>query len=246
MGTPYKMKKSPMKRNFGIGSPVKKATDPKKASFEQRTKDFWNQPAENRISSEEPKAKTTTPKAKTTTPKTKTPDFKSKGNFNFTGESKSTTPKYSTTKAATTTTSKKSKSLVGRTVDKIHKNEMKIGELKESRAQDIKKVKGNTVNISKKEVLKQMKKTNTKIPYGKIKDSLKKAITAGGKTARFIPGVGTAITIADMLTSKTATATKPVDHGASKKGSYTSNIQDIVPKSKKKSIWDNKKKIVKR
>ena len=80
-----------------------------------------------------------------------------------------------------------------------------------------------------------------------IKKAAKKSVDVVKKKAsRFIPGVGTAITIADLLTSKTATATKPVDHGASKKGSYTDSIQKISSKTKKPSIWDNKKKIVKR
>ena len=78
---------------------------------------------------------------------------------------------------------------VKRTTDKIHSTEKKIGELKESRAKDIKKVKGNTVKISKKVVLDQMKKTGSKIPYSKIKEALKTSIKAAGKTARFVPGV---------------------------------------------------------
>jgi len=183
MGTPYKMKKSPMKRNFGIGSPVKKATDPKKVSFEQRTKDFWNQPAENRVSSEEPKR--AKPKAKTTTPK-------------------------------------KGKSLVGRTVDKIHKNEMKIGELKKSRAKDIKKVKGNTVKISKKEVLGQMKKAGSKLPYSSVKNALKTSIKAAGKIAKFVPGVAGLV----LGATKTATADQPKGK-AKKRGSYTSDFTKL-------------------
>jgi hypothetical protein len=78
---------------------------------------------------------------------------------------------------------------VKRTTDKIHSTEKKIGELKESRAKDIKKVKGNTVKISKKVVLDQMKKTGSKIPYSKIKEALKTSIKAAGKTAKFVPGV---------------------------------------------------------
>ena len=116
---------------------------------------------------------------------------------------------------------------VGRTVDKLHSNEKKIGELKKSRTKEIKKVKGNTVKISKKEVLKQMKTAGTKLPYSSVKNALKTSIKAAGKVAKFIPGVGTAITIADMLTSKTATATKPVHHGAKKKGSYTDDFTKL-------------------
>jgi hypothetical protein len=78
---------------------------------------------------------------------------------------------------------------VKRTTDKIHSTEKKIGELKESRAKDIKKVKGNFVEISKKAIREQMKKTGTKIPYSKIKEALKTSIKAAGKTAKFVPGV---------------------------------------------------------
>jgi len=66
-----------------------------------------------------------------------------------------------------------------------------------------------------------------------IKKGAKKGIDlVKKKSSRTIPVVGTLLTAADLLTSKTATATKPVDHGASKKGSYTSDIQDIIPKKK--------------
>jgi hypothetical protein len=78
---------------------------------------------------------------------------------------------------------------VKRTTDKIHSTEKKIGELKESRAKDIKKVKGNFVEISKKAIREQMKKSGTKIPYSKIKEALKTSIKAAGKIAKFVPGV---------------------------------------------------------
>jgi hypothetical protein len=78
---------------------------------------------------------------------------------------------------------------VKRTTDKIHSTEKKIGELKESRAKDIKKVKGNTVKISKKEVLDQMKKTGSKLKYSDVKKALKTSIKAAGKIAKFVPGV---------------------------------------------------------
>ena len=78
---------------------------------------------------------------------------------------------------------------VKRTTDKIHSTEKKIGELKESRAKDIKKVKGNFVEISRKAIREQMKKAGTKVPYSKIKEALKTSIKAAGKTARFVPGV---------------------------------------------------------
>jgi hypothetical protein len=78
---------------------------------------------------------------------------------------------------------------VKRTTDNIHSTEKKIGELKESRVKDIKKVKGNFVEISKKAIREQMKKAGTKVPYSKIKEALKTSIKAAGKTARFVPGV---------------------------------------------------------
>jgi hypothetical protein len=78
---------------------------------------------------------------------------------------------------------------VKRTTDKIHSTEKKIGELNKSRAKDIKKVKGPVVEISKKAILEQMKKSGTKIPYSSIKNALKTSIKAAGKTAKFIPGV---------------------------------------------------------
>ena len=89
--------------------------------------------------------------------------------------------------------------------------------------------------------------STTKIGKAKavIEQGLKKGIDVVKKKAsRFIPGVGTLISAVDLMTSKTATATKPVDHGASNKGSYSDDIQKIIPKPEKKSIWDNKKKIV--
>ena len=78
---------------------------------------------------------------------------------------------------------------VGRTTDKIHSTEKKIGELKESRAKDIKKVKSNTVKISKKVVLDQMKKTGSKLKYSDVKKALKTSVRAAGKIAKFVPGV---------------------------------------------------------
>ena len=78
---------------------------------------------------------------------------------------------------------------VKRTTDKIHSTEKKIGELNKSRAKDIKKVKGPVVEISKKDIIKQMKKSGTKIPYSKIKEALKTSVKGAGKIAKFIPGV---------------------------------------------------------
>lgn len=78
---------------------------------------------------------------------------------------------------------------VKRTTDKIHSTEKKIGELNKSRANVIKKIKGSVVEISKKDIIKQMKKSGTKIPYSKIKEALKISVKGAGKTAKFIPGV---------------------------------------------------------
>lgn len=78
---------------------------------------------------------------------------------------------------------------VKRTTDKIHSTEKKIGELNKSRANVIKKVKGPVVEISKKDIIKQMKKSGTKIPYSKIKEALKTSVKGAGKIAKFIPGV---------------------------------------------------------
>ena len=78
---------------------------------------------------------------------------------------------------------------VKRTTDKIHSTEKKIGELNKSRANVIKKIKGSVVEISKKDIIKQMKKSGTKIPYSKIKEALKTSVKAAGKTAKFMPGV---------------------------------------------------------
>ena len=94
---------------------------------------------------------------------------------------------------------------VGRTVDKIHSNEKKIGELKKSRAKDIKKVKGKTVTISKKDVLKQMKTAGSKLPYSSVKNALKTSIKAAGKVAKFVPGVAGLV----LGATKTATADQP-------------------------------------
>jgi hypothetical protein len=100
---------------------------------------------------------------------------------------------------------------VKRTTDKIHSTEKKIGELKESRAKDIKKVKGNFVEISKKAIREQMKKSGTKIPYSSIKNALKTSIKAAGKTAKFVPGVAgflasKAAGVAGLVLSSTETA----------------------------------------
>tara|TARA_R110000822_G_scaffold282889_1_gene404427 strand:+ start:108 stop:524 length:417 start_codon:yes stop_codon:yes gene_type:complete len=111
---------------------------------------------------------------------------------------------------------------VGRTVDKIHSNEMKTADLKKSRAKDIKKVKGKTVKISKKEVLSQMKKAGSKLKYSDVKKALGTSIKAAGKIAKFIPGV------AGLVLSSTKTATADQPKGAQKKkGSYTDDFTKL-------------------
>jgi hypothetical protein len=87
---------------------------------------------------------------------------------------------------------------VGRTSDKIHSAEKKIGELNKSLNKNIKKVKGNTVKISKKVVLDQMKKAGSKLKYSDVKKALRTSIKAAGKIPKFIPGV------AGFLASKAA------------------------------------------
>ena len=186
MGTPYKMKGSPIQRNFGT-SPAKKTTgtDP----VARGSLDFWNQ------TPEEHKARKVKDVAE---------------------------HKASKTKTTKTTTPKKSINHVKRTTDKIHSTEKKIGQLKESRAKDIKKVKGNTVKISKKDVLKQMKKAGTKLPYSSVKNALKTSIKAAGKVAKFVPGVVGLV----LGATKTATADQPKG-GAKKKGSYTDDFTKL-------------------
>jgi hypothetical protein len=95
--------------------------------------------------------------------------------------------------------------LVERTTDKMLSNEKSIAELNNSRAKEIKKTKGNFVEISKKAIREQMKKAGTKVPYSKIKEALKTSIKAAGKTAKFVPGV-----LGLMLgATKTAKADQP-------------------------------------
>ena len=95
--------------------------------------------------------------------------------------------------------------LVKRTTDKLHSTEKSIGELKKSRAKDIKKVKGKTVKISKKDVLSQMKKAGSKLKYSDVKKALKTSIKAAGKVAKFVPGVAGLV----LSATKTATADQP-------------------------------------
>ena len=142
--------------------------------------------------------------------------------FNKTGSKASTTPGYSSTKAAKTTTPKKGINLVKRTTDLMHKNEMKMADLKKARSKDIKKVKGKTVKISKKDVLKQMKTAGTKLPYSSVKNALKTSIKAAGKVAKFIPGVAGLV----LSATKTATADQPKGK-AKKKGSYTDDFTKL-------------------
>ena len=94
---------------------------------------------------------------------------------------------------------------VKRTTDKIHSNEKKIGELKESRSKDIRRNKGKTVKISKKDIVRQMNKSGTKVPYSKIKKALKTSVRKAGKVAKFVPGVAGLV----LSATKTATADQP-------------------------------------
>jgi hypothetical protein len=176
--------------------------------------DFWNQtPEEHKIRQAKDVAEHKTSKAK---------------NFNTKG-GKTTTPGYSTTKGAKTTTPKKAISLVERTTDLLHKNEKKIGELKESRAKDIKRVKGNTVKVSKKEILKQMQKSGTKLPYSSIKKALSTSIKAAGKVAKFVPGVAGLI----LGSTTTATADQPTLNQG-KKMNEGAEIKELLTKHKLK------------
>lgn len=100
---------------------------------------------------------------------------------------------------------KKPINLVERTTDKILSNEKRIADLKKSRAKDIKKVKGPVVEISKKDIIKQMKKSGTKIPYSSVKNALKTSIKAAGKVAKFVPGVVGLV----LSATKTAAADQP-------------------------------------
>ena len=99
---------------------------------------------------------------------------------------------------------------------------MKVADLKKSRAKDIKKVKGKTVKISKKDVLKQMKTAGTKLPYSSVKNALKTSIKAAGKVAKFIPGVAGLV----LSATKTATADQPKGK-AKRKGSYTGDFTKL-------------------
>ena len=94
---------------------------------------------------------------------------------------------------------------VKRTTDKIHSNEKKIGELKESRSKDIRRNKGKTVKISKKDIVRQMNKSGTKVPYSKLKKALKTSVRKAGKIAKFVPGVAGLV----LGATKTATADQP-------------------------------------
>ena len=94
---------------------------------------------------------------------------------------------------------------VKRTTDKIHSTEKKIGELKESRSKDIRRNKGKTVKISKKDIVRQMNKSGTKVPYHELKKALKTSVRKAGKIAKFVPGVVGLV----LGATKTATADQP-------------------------------------
>jgi len=136
-----------------------------------------------------------------------------KENFNYTGDSKSKTPGHSTTKAA------KAKNLATLGDPKLEK--LKATRIANTNAGKIIKF-GEGSNI-----IADITKTAKKVVKKGV-DKVKK------KAARFIPGVGTAIMIADLLTSKTATATKPVDHGGDTKKSEGEQIKNLLTKHKLK------------
>jgi len=106
--------------------------------------------------------------------------------------------------------------------DVIHKAEKGIGKTTDALSKEVKKVKGKTVTISKKAAMGQAKKVGSKASWKNIKKVLKTGIKAAGKTAKFVPGVGAVITAAQMMTSKSATATQPGTgtHGGTKTGTY--------------------------
>ena len=89
--------------------------------------------------------------------------------------------------------------------DIIHKAEKGIGKSKEVISKTVKKVKGKTVKISKKDVLSQMKKAGSKLKYSDVKKALKTSIKAAGKVAKFVPGVAGLV----LSATKTATADQP-------------------------------------
>jgi len=112
--------------------------------------------------------------------------------------------------------------LIGKTTQKIHESEKAIGKAKEGIQKGVKKIKSKIVKIKTSDIVKQMKKTGSKLKLSDVKKSLSKSIKAGGKVAKFLPGVGTVITAAQMMTAKSATATQPGTgkHGGKKTGKY--------------------------
>tara|TARA_R100001463_G_scaffold88337_1_gene143021 strand:+ start:71 stop:559 length:489 start_codon:yes stop_codon:yes gene_type:complete len=162
MATPFKMKGSPMKRNFGIGSPVKKDMNLSPELLKLKKERVAASNAGKIIKFGE--GSNIIPDADDTVSR----NFNTKGSKSTVGK----TPGYSTTKAA------------------------------------------------------------------------KKAAKAVKKGARAIGGK--ALGVLGLMSAGTLSATATPKGKAKKKGSYTSDIQNIIPKSKKKSIWDNKKQIVKR
>ena len=149
--------------------------------------------------------------------------------FNKTGSKASTTPGYSSTKAA------KANMATG--------GDPKLEKLKAKRIANtkagkiIKFAEGSNIIADKgpidpwsSEVKKTVKK-GTKV----AKKVVKKGIDVVKKKAsRLIPGVGTLISAADLLTSKTATATKPVDHGGGTRKSEGEQIKNLLTKHKLK------------
>ena len=100
---------------------------------------------------------------------------------------------------------KKTTDPVEKTVNTVSSNEKSIADANKKRSKTIEKVKGDTVKISKKDVLKQMKTTGTKLPYSSIKNALKTSIKAAGKIAKFVPGVAGLV----LGATKTSNADQP-------------------------------------
>jgi hypothetical protein len=191
--TPFKMMGSSpakQKETIDMSQPAENRVSKKNLINKGKPHNNWGRPGYDSVTGKKDVVKTTSPK-----------------NFNTKGSSKA--GKF--TKVAKI-------DHVGRTTDLIHKNEMKAADLKKSRATKIKKVKGKTVKISKKDVLSQMKKAGSKLKYSDVEKALKTSIKAAGKTAKFIPGLNLLMN----LTSKSATATQPGTgkHGGTKTKTY--------------------------
>jgi len=104
--------------------------------------------------------------------------------------------------------------------------------------------------------IKTTRSTQVK-PSGKVtvKTTPKNWNTQSSKSSK-TPGFSTtklgkflsskAFGVLSLMSAGTLSASATPTDKQGKEGYYTSDIQDIIPKPKKKSIWDNKKQIVKR